>query len=236
MADPTSTSSSSKNNLNDATNTPEDLVTVCPDGHSCENGSLCIENALKEGQYFCDCDEGELAGFKVFTGLYCQHEATVFCTLTGELSTVGFCANGGTCMGFLEDNGDNHVGCECSKGYTGQHCQFVEGSEPTEGYYPLDQNSNNIQSVANKTETKELGAAGIAVTVLCVVVALGMIGTALLVLQRRWRLHAETHTIEPTKSSDGQLQDADGANLAAPTQSFESDHSELQPSESAEMA
>ena len=102
---------------------PEDaqnLVSICPDGHSCENGSLCIENALKEGQYFCDCDEGELAGFKVFTGLYCQHEATVFCTMTGELSTVGFCANGGTCMGFLEDNGNNHVGCECPKGYTGK--------------------------------------------------------------------------------------------------------------------
>ncbi|CAB9503275.1 Divalent cation transporter [Seminavis robusta] len=226
--------SSAKNNNNDSANTPENLVTVCPDGHSCENGSLCVENSSKEGQYLCNCFEGELIGFKVFTGLYCQHEATMFCTRMGELSTVGYCANGGTCMGLLEDNDGNHVGCECPKGYTGQHCEFVEGSQPTEGYYPLDKNSN-LQLVA-RNETKELGAAGIAITVLGVVVALGMIGTALLVLQRRWRLHAETHTIEPTKSSDGQLEDADGANLAVPTQSFESDQSELQPSESAEMA
>jgi hypothetical protein len=98
----------------------ENKVTTCPDGHSCENGSICIENSRKEGQYFCDCDDSQLAGSKVFTGLYCQHEATVFCTETGEYSKVAFCANGGICLGSISKTNHTHVGCECPKGYTGK--------------------------------------------------------------------------------------------------------------------
>ena len=78
---------------------------------------MCIESPLKEGQFYCDCDESDN---KVYTGLSCQHEATVFCTETGDFSKVGFCANGGTCLGMVDENQPDHLGCTCPTGYDGQ--------------------------------------------------------------------------------------------------------------------
>jgi hypothetical protein len=117
----TTTAPTKNNNKDDGTTTVENdkMMTICPDGHSCENGSVCAENTKKEGQYFCDCSQ-EVATGKVFTGLYCQHEASVFCTETGDYSKVAFCANEGICLGVINKNNHNHVGCECPQGYTGK--------------------------------------------------------------------------------------------------------------------
>lgn len=70
-------------------------IEICPDGHQCENGSKCVENLKKEGSFFCDCDESIVNNAKVFSGLYCQHEATEYCTLTGKVSRTAFCTNNG---------------------------------------------------------------------------------------------------------------------------------------------
>ena len=99
-----------------------DTTQTCPDGHQCENGSLCVETK-QEGRYACDCDESNLNGATVFSGLYCSHEATVYCTMDGPgaVSSISFCTNNGTCKGTVGKNG-KHLGCDCPSGYTGMVC------------------------------------------------------------------------------------------------------------------
>jgi len=99
--------------------TPANTQT-CPDGHICENGSLCIET-VQEGKFVCDCDESNINGAQVFAGLYCSHKATVYCTLNGPdaISTTSFCTNDGTCKGNVGKNQD-HLGCDCPRGYSGK--------------------------------------------------------------------------------------------------------------------
>ena len=94
-------------------------IETCPDSHQCENGGICVEPPSAEGKYYCDCDESNLGGAKVFSGLYCQHEATVYYTMTGELSRTSFCTNNGICRGTVTDK-QEHLGCDCPEGYTGK--------------------------------------------------------------------------------------------------------------------
>ena len=98
--------------------TPENTQT-CPDGHQCENGSLCVETK-QEGRYACDCEESKVNGATVFSGLYCSHEATVYCTMDGPgaVSHTSFCTNEGTCRGAVGTQ-EEHLGCDCPSGYTG---------------------------------------------------------------------------------------------------------------------
>lgn len=201
----------------------------CPDGHQCENGSLCIESK-QEGRYACDCDESYLSGGgEVFSGLYCSHEATVYCTMEGPsaISTTSFCTNEGTCRGSVGKESD-HLGCDCPTGYTGRHCQFIEGSEP-DGY-PFDGASSPALAFASDSTNGDrggdgtgLGTVGLVIIILAAVVVMG---TAFALFLRRHNQHATTHVIDTTKSSDGNLADPDGDNLVAmPTQTFESDKS-----------
>ena len=70
-------------------------IEICPDGHRCENGSMCAENPFDEGNYYCDCDEVDMTD--AYSGLFCEHKATVYCTSTKEISKKSFCTNGGAC-------------------------------------------------------------------------------------------------------------------------------------------
>lgn len=193
-------------------------VQICPDNHRCENGSVCVEKSSKEGSYVCDCSEAMLDGATIFSGLYCQHEATVFCTLTGKVSTTSFCTNNGICRGNVDEK-DEHLGCDCPKGYTGKHCQFVEGSEVTEefGTAPTAMTSAKVDRGGDGTG---LGTAGV---VSIILVALFILGLALGFLYRRHAQHAATHVIDASKSSDGNIHDAEGSNMVVPTDTFESD-------------
>jgi predicted metalloprotease len=112
----------------------------------------------------------------------------------------------------------------------------VDGSVP-EGYPLENSNVNELESNESTASDTGMGTAGIILTVLTVLVMLGILGKVLMIVLRRRRQHAETHVTEQTKSSDGNLHDADGENLDLPApQTFESDDTDLQPSESAEMA
>lgn len=57
-----------------------------------------------------------------------------------------------------------------------------------------------------------------------ILLALAIMGGGFAFLLRRQRQLATTHTIEPTKASDGNLPEAEGSeSLSMPTRTFESD-------------
>lgn len=100
---------------------------TCPDYHKCRNGGACAEDRDHEGTYWCDCSIIE--GDRVFVGIGCEHEATNFCNVKGEVSRSSFCANEGTCkqLGATPDN--EHAGCDCQPGYTGDVSADDEGEK-----------------------------------------------------------------------------------------------------------
>jgi hypothetical protein len=91
-------------------------TTQCPDSHTCKNGSLCVEDQLNEGSFYCDCDVEPLFAF---AGLSCEHEGTVFCNMEGIVSKTSFCTNGGSCRELVGESG-RHKGCVCDSGYDGE--------------------------------------------------------------------------------------------------------------------
>lgn len=96
---------------------------------------------------------------------------------------------------------------------------------------------NELASNESPASSTGTGTAGIIVIVLSILVVMGLLGKVLMIVLRRRRQLAETHVVEQTKSSDGNLHDPDGENLELPApKTFESDDTDLQPSESAEMA
>ena len=62
-----------------------DFFRRCPDGHRCENGSLCQEDPKQEGTYYCDCDSAIGSNGKKFAGLYCEYPAEEECKFEGEI-------------------------------------------------------------------------------------------------------------------------------------------------------
>lgn len=74
-------------------------IEICPDGHRCENGSICVENPKDENNYYCDCDEADFSA--AYEGLFCEHKATVYCTSSNTLSRTTFCTNGGSCKAIV---------------------------------------------------------------------------------------------------------------------------------------
>lgn len=129
----------------------------------------------------------------------------------------------GTCSGNVDDH-EEHLGCDCPKGYSGGHCQFIEGSEIPDVF--VDHSFTSVQTdVASQRggDGTGLGAVGV---VSIIVVALLVLGVALVYIFKGKRAqNTAPHVIDSSKSSDGELHDADGSNLPAtvPTQTFESD-------------
>lgn len=93
---------------------------LCDDHHVCRNGGRCIPHPNYSGKFTCDCtvDGGDV----VYAGLSCDHIATVYCNADNTPSAVSFCANGGICLGAMEDEAEVHDGCECLEGYRGDVC------------------------------------------------------------------------------------------------------------------
>lgn len=110
-------------------------IVECPDGHRCENGSLCVENPYDEGNYYCDCDAASLNS--AYQGLYCEHEATEYCSYKGAVSRNSFCTNGGKCIANVGED-EAHLGCDCPEEYDGEHCQFIKGTKPSGWPYTKD--------------------------------------------------------------------------------------------------
>ena len=178
------------------------MTDMCPDGHRCENNALCVENPNDEGNYMCDCDPRIQGG--VFEGLYCEHEATVFCSEKNTLTSPSFCTNGGTC----KEQSDKHLGCDCPFGYEGDHCQFISGTNrPPRGF-----------TLQIGTANSKLGGGakfGVAFVVLVLVAVVGFFA-------RRTLFGGKVGSVEgdverglrsPTKSRDEPQIDPDGGVL-----------------------
>ena len=227
---------------NMASTSASDNIDICPDNHQCENGSVCIENPQAEGKYYCDCDEG--AADQVFSGLYCQHEATVYCTHNGEFSRTSFCTNEGSCKGQVESGSTKHLGCDCAPGYTGSYCQFIEGSEPVG--FPYQNNPSYAIYSGNPEEGNDGLSIGVLGVVLIVAVTVSILGVIMAFVVRRRRLHASNHVVDSTKTTDGNLHDANGESLAniraetfdteVPAQSFDQDELQITKADSGQMA
>ena len=86
--------------------------------------------------------------------------------------------------------------------------------------FPFDASTSSALAAtgdANKTgggDGTGLGTPGLVVIVL---LALAILGAGFTFIIRRRNQTSSTHTIETTKSTDGNLHDPDGENLAAPT-------------------
>lgn len=141
-------------------------TTICKDMHRCDNGAKCVENPVDEGTYYCDCD---IAGDEntAFAGLYCEHEATQYCSSKHRKTT--FCTNGGTCVKKGTDE-DKYFACDCPDGFKGANCQFsvnVPEDWPTMQLSAAD--------VAPKSKSV-LGPAAVAVISIVVIAVVGILG------------------------------------------------------------
>ncbi|GKY97470.1 hypothetical protein MPSEU_000705400 [Mayamaea pseudoterrestris] len=116
---------------------------VCPGREVvCMHGGVCqiTTDTTKDGftAMSCDCSTAEKEYFR-YTGEYCEVKSTEFCTLDGHKTMRGensdaFCTQGGQCRDYVT-NGDQHPGCHCPDGTSGDHCEI---GNPT----VIKQNSN----------------------------------------------------------------------------------------------
>lgn len=115
----------------------ESEVQVCPDEkRRCYNGGVCQElfhtgpgmlgQPFKDRKFKCDCSV--IDPTSPFAGLECEHPAEQICSLM-TIEKNSFCVNGGTCKDIVFTE-DLHRGCTCPKGFEGEHCEFVEGTDP----------------------------------------------------------------------------------------------------------
>ena len=143
----------------------------CPDGHKCENNSICTENPYDEGAFYCDCD----AAFynQAYAGLYCEHSATSYCTFNEEVSEVSFCTNGGECK--VQVSAESaHLGCDCPPAFEGDHCQFIKGTQP-DGW-PYDGSHKDPHQFGSPRDSDGGRVLSGAVTAIIVLIALGVVG------------------------------------------------------------
>ncbi|KAL3894371.1 MAG: hypothetical protein SGARI_007766, partial [Bacillariaceae sp.] len=108
---------------------------ICPGGdHVCLHGSKCVAQDEGDGSaptsHKCDCDHGFDAVEK-YAGKFCQYTSTDICTKNGQpgigKANFAFCVNNGLCKAKVADD-EPHPGCVCENGFTGDHCEFLEGS------------------------------------------------------------------------------------------------------------
>jgi hypothetical protein len=186
--------------------TSDTTIQTCEDGHRCENGSMCTENPYDEGGFYCDCDQGNIDA--VYAGLYCEHQATSYCTFNQEVSMISFCTNDGQCK--VEVSADSgHLGCDCPSGYEGDHCQFVEGAKP-DGW-PFD-GSQQQNLPSNQTSSQSGGGLQGGVVAVIVIIVLGFVGGVGYMIYRKKK--GLTKTVEKHNIPSSELVlEADGSVL-----------------------
>ena len=176
--------------------------TTCPDGHHCDNGSLCTENPYDEGAYYCDCEESFLND--AVAGLSCEHVATDYCTFNKEFSSISFCTNGGTCK-VIVNPGSAHMGCDCPKEYEGEHCQFVQGTNVPENW----PGGGNVPNYGSNSSDEKLSGG---ITAFIVLVVLGFVGAVGYMVYKKQRGSSGTsfgttavHSPEFQLEADGEV-------------------------------
>lgn len=146
----------------------DEVGRTCPDGRTCFNGADCtpIEgkkmDSLGTPQYYCDC--AKAYKFSAFAGEMCESPATAICQYGTAKNTASFCTNGGACEEVVtpDSNGvvTSHGGCSCPDGFTGDHCEYLKGTEPA----PLPDHISKVEDKASKSNNtpKSSSAAAVA--------------------------------------------------------------------------
>lgn len=137
-------------------------IVFCPDDTACFHGSTCIlleeapppllnkmDLALHETtpdrNYGCNCPQGVsmAGGVDIYTGSFCEYEATTFCAM-GHAAAYTFCANHGECnyaypidYNFENNESIQHHGCKCPKGFEGDKCQYENSSLSSTPFSPF---------------------------------------------------------------------------------------------------
>jgi len=96
------------------------------EGFVCFNDGECVSDSgdVKDpiDAWGCNCTNGGTSG-SLYAGRQCEHHATEVCNAGDAFKTrLGFCTNGGSCVGGKLYQKDL---CECSDGWTGDHCEFA---------------------------------------------------------------------------------------------------------------
>lgn len=101
----------------------------------------------------------------------------------------------------------------------------MDGSTPEEYLYQQGAISNPAYATTNSTRHwRDNSGMGVVVIVVIIAVALFVVGVGLAIVVRRRHLHAASHVVERTKSTDGNLHGAGGESLAAvKTETFASE-------------
>lgn len=95
--------------------------------HYCLHGSGCVPD---NDQFTCDCNEVS-SSLVAYAGHYCEHTSEEFCLGPGA-GKHSFCTEHGTCRGEI-GIGQDHVGCDCEEGWTGEYCEFKNEQLRTDG-------------------------------------------------------------------------------------------------------
>jgi hypothetical protein len=119
-------------------------LVLCANGNqTCSNGNTCQRTVDPSGsEYFhCECDREKSDLSLPYAVRYCEHVSTVFCIDDSDADNIkhsreslggsaksSFCTNGGRCKEVTEQ-GHHHAGCNCPKGYSGQHCEISSDSK-----------------------------------------------------------------------------------------------------------
>lgn len=144
----------------------------------------------------------------MYAGLYCQNQATTYCTFDQEVSQTSFCTNGGTCEAIVSAE-SAHLGCTCSSNYEGPHCQFVKGTRPDGWPYDGSTLQNGYSSLPLPTNKNEMDGGVKAVIVL---VVLGVVGAMAFYVYKKKMAHSTPLSKDIAMGSELAL-DADGSNL-----------------------
>lgn len=95
----------------------------------CQAGSPCVLSNDRNKYQYCDCHQAY--SVSAFAGLDCDFSASEYCTDDKSISFIAFCTNGGQCKSYIsDDTHQGHPGCDCSYGFTGDHCEYLDGMVP----------------------------------------------------------------------------------------------------------
>jgi len=142
----------------------------CPDGTKCYNGAQCSKRNKKYetkgvNEYYCDCQTSY--DYSSFAGQMCEAPATQVCEYGVSVSKSAFCTNGGKCKDVVvkDSSGKDatHPGCKCPDGFVGDHCEYLNGTEPPPITTSAPIDSSNADTNKENSQNEKSSAKSVAV-------------------------------------------------------------------------